>query len=130
MAQAYRETKAAEIQNYKVDAAVTPVVGADDIAMYRIVKSLAAGTIVYSTNGVDGHAGVTLCGGDIGVNLDVQNTGVAIVESGGVVAVNDAITAAAGGKGVVGTGYIIGFALQATTATDQLFSVQLDAMNV
>jgi len=130
MAQAYRETKAAEIQNYKVDAAVTPVAGADDIAVNRIVKSLAAGTIVYSINGVDGHAGVTLCGADIGNNLDVQNTGIAIVEAGGVVAVNDAITAGALGRGVTGTGYIIGFALTASAALGDLISVQLDAMNV
>lgn len=126
--QAYRETKAAEIQSYKVDATATPVAAADDIAPSRIVLPVAAGTIDYAVDGSAPLAGVTIDGGDIGVNLDVQNTGIGIVETSAAIVINAPITAAAGGLGVTAASgdYIVGYAKQAATGANQFISVQLE----
>lgn len=124
----YAVTKNAVTQSYKVDASVTPVAGADDIARYRIVKLLPAGdhTIVYATDATDVYAGVTVCGGDIGDILDVQQGGLAIVEAGGPIAVNDPIIAGADGKADTGAGISLGQAVTAAAADGDLIVVQID----
>jgi len=126
--QAYRETKAAEIQAYAVDAAATPVAGADDIAASRIVLQPAQGTINYAVGGTVPLTGVTIFGGDIGDKLDVQNTGIAIIETSAAIAMNAPITAAAAGRAVTAASgdYIVGYAKQVATAAGQFISVQLE----
>ena len=124
----YAVTKNVVTQTYKVDASVTPVAGADDIARYRIVKLLSTGdhTIVYATDAPDIYAGVTLCGGDIGDLLDVQQGGLAIVEAGGAIAVNDPIIAGALGKAATGAGVRLGQAVTAAAVDGDLIVVQID----
>lgn len=126
--QGYRETKAGEIQSYKVSTAATPVAGANDIEPKRIVLQAAAGTINYAAAGTVPLVGVTLQGGDIGVLLDVQSSGIAIITSGAAVAINTQITATTGGKGIVAaaTDFIIGYARSVATAADQDLVVQLE----
>lgn len=124
----YAVTKNVVTQTYKVDASVTPVVGADDIAQYRIVKLLSTGdhTIVYATDATDIYAGVTMCGGDIGDLLDCQQGGLAIVEAGGAIAVNDPIIAGALGKAATGAGVRLGQAVTAAAVDGDLIVVQID----
>jgi len=124
----YAVTKNVVTQTYKVDASVTPVAGADDIARYRIVKLLSTGdhTIVYATDATDIYAGVTLCGGDIGDLLDCQQGGLAIVEAGGAIAVNDPIIAGALGKAATGAGVRLGQAVTAAAVDGDLIVVQID----
>ena len=124
----YAVTKNVVTQTYKVDASVTPVAGADDIARYRIVKLLSTGdhTIVYATDATDIYAGVTLCGGDIGDLLDVQQGGLAIVEAGGAIAVNDPIIAGAAGRAATGAGVRLGQAVTAAAVLGDLIVVQID----
>lgn len=124
----YAVTKNVVTQTYKVDASVTPVAGADDIAQYRIVKLLSTGdhTIVYATDATDIYAGVTLCGGDIGDLLDCQQGGLAIVEAGGAIAVNDPIIAGALGKAATGAGVRLGQAVTAAAVDGDLIVVQID----
>jgi hypothetical protein len=124
----YAVTKNVVTQAYKVDASVTPVAGADDIARYRIVKLLPAGdhTIVYATDATDVYAGVTVCGGEIGDILDVQQGGLAIVEAGGAIAINDPIIAAASGRAATGAGVRLGQAVTAAAALGDLIVVQID----
>ncbi len=124
----YAVTKNVVTQTYKVDASVTPVAGADDIAQYRIVKLLSTGdhTIVYATDATDIYAGVTLCGGEIGDLLDCQQGGLAIVEAGAAIAVNDPIIAGALGRAVTGAGVRLGQAVTAAAALGDLFVVQID----
>ncbi len=124
----YAVTKNVVTQTYKVDASVTPVAGADDIAQYRIVKLLSTGdhTIVYATDATDIYAGVTLCGGDIGDLLDCQQGGLAIVEAGGAIAVNDPIIAGAAGRAATGAGVRLGQAVTAAAVLGDLIVVQID----
>ena len=124
----YAVTKNVVTQTYKVDASVTPVAGADDIARYRIVKLLSTGdhTIVYATDATDIYAVVTLCGGDIGDLLDVQQGGLAIVEAGGAIAVNDPIIAGAAGRAATGAGVRLGQAVTAAAVLGDLIVVQID----
>lgn len=124
----YAVTKNVVTQTYKVDASVTPVAGADDIAQYRIVKLLPAGdhTIVYATDATDVYAGVTLCGGEIGDLLDCQQGGLAIVEAGGAIAVNDPIIAVAAGRAGTGAGVRLGQAVTAAAVLGDLIVVQID----
>ena len=124
----YAVTKNVVTQTYKVDASVTPVAGADDIAQYRIVKLLSTGdhTIVYATDATDIYAGVTLCGGEIGDLLDCQQGGLAIVEAGGAIAVNDPIIAGALGKAATGAGVRLGQAVTAAAVDGDLIVVQID----
>ena len=124
----YAVTKNVVTQTYKVDASVTPVAGADDIAQYRIVKLLSTGdhTIVYATDATDIYAGVTMCGGDIGDLLDCQQGGLAIVEAGGAIAVNDPIIAGALGKAATGAGVRLGQAVTAAAVDGDLIVVQID----
>ena len=124
----YAVTKNVVTQTYKVDASVTPVAGADDIAQYRIVKLLSTGdhTIVYATDATDIYAGVTMCGGDIGDLLDCQQGGLAIVEAGGAIAVNDPIIAGAAGRAATGAGVRLGQAVTAAAVLGDLIVVQID----
>lgn len=124
----YAVTKSAVTQAYKVDASVTPVAGADDIKRYRIVKLLPAGdhTIVYATDATEVYAGVTVCGGDIGDLLDVQQGGLAIVEAGGAIGVSDPIIAGAAGVAATGAGIRLGQAVTASTGSGQFIVVQID----
>lgn len=124
----YAVTKNAVTQSYKVDATVTPVAGADDIARYRIVKLLSTGdhTIIYATDATDVYAGVTVCGGNVGDILDVQQGGMAIVEAGGAIAVNDPIIAGTAGVAMTGAGIRLGQAVTSATNAGDLIVVQID----
>jgi hypothetical protein len=125
---AYAVTKNVVTQSYKVDATVTPVAGADDIARYRIVKLLSTGdhTIIYATDATDIYAGVTVCGGNVGDILDVQQGGLAIVEAGGAIAVNDPIIAGTAGVATTGAGIRLGQAVTSATNAGDLIVVQID----
>lgn len=125
---AYAVTKNVVTQSYKVDATVTPVAGADDIARYRIVKLLSTGdhTIIYATDATDVYAGVTVCGGNVGDILDVQQGGMAIVEAGGAIAVNDPIIAGTAGVAMTGAGIRLGQAVTSATNAGDLIVVQID----
>lgn len=124
----YAVTKNVVTQSYKVDATVTPVAGADDIARYRIVKFLSTGdhTIIYATDATDVYAGVTVCGGNVGDILDVQQGGHAIVEAGGAIAVNDPIIAGTAGVAMTGAGIRLGQAVTSATNAGDLIVVQID----
>jgi len=124
----YAVTKNAVTQSYKVDATVTPVAGADDIARYRIVKLLSTGdhTIIYATDATDVYAGVTVCGGNVGDILDVQQGGLAIVEAGGAIAVNDPIIAGTAGVAMTGAGIRLGQAVTSASVAGDLIVVQID----
>lgn len=125
---AYAVTKNVVTQSYKVDATVTPVAGADDIARYRIVKLLSTGdhTIIYATDATDVYAGVTVCGGNVGDILDVQQGGMAIVEAGGAIAVNDPIIAGTAGVAMTGAGIRLGQAVTSAINAGDLIVVQID----
>lgn len=125
---AYAVTKNVVTQSYKVDATVTPVAGADDIARYRIVKLLSTGdhTIIYATDATDVYAGVTVCGGNVGDILDVQQGGLAIVEAGGAIAVNDPIIAGTAGVAMTGAGIRLGQAVTSAINAGDLIVVQID----
>lgn len=124
----YAVTKNVVTQGYKVDATVTPVAGADDIARYRIVKLLSTGdhTIIYATDATDVYAGVTVRGGNVGDILDVQQGGLAIVEAGGAIAVNDPIIAGTAGVAMTGAGIRLGQAVTSAINAGDLIVVQID----
>lgn len=124
----YAVTKNAVTQAYKVDESVTPVVGADDIARYRIVKLVPAGdhTIQYATDAADIYAGVTVCGGNIGDIIDCQQGGLAFLEAGGAIAIGDPIIAGAAGKAATGAGIRLGQAVTAAAADGDIITVQID----
>ena len=124
----YEVNKNVVTQSYKVDATVTPVAGADDIARYRIVKLLSTGdhTIIYATDATDVYAGVTVCGGNVGDILDVQQGGLAIVEAGGAIAVNDPIIAGTAGVAMTGAGIRLGQAVTSAINAGDLIVVQID----
>lgn len=122
--QAYRESKAAEIQNYKVDASAAAAVPA-----HRIVIPVNEGTVDIGVDGSVPFAGLTMdYDTEVERPVDVQNTGIGIVETGAAVALNDPLTADAAGKAVPAASgdYIIGYAKQIAGATDILISVQLE----
>lgn len=120
--QAYNETKIGEIQNYTVDPDALAA-----IAEARIAYSSGEGYVDVAVDGSVPLAGVTLDAADVEKRVDVQSGGIARVEAGETIAVNDNITAGAGGKAAVASAgdWIIG---QAKTAggNGEFVSVQLE----
>lgn len=124
----YEVTKNAIIQTYKIDAGVTPVPGGNDIEKRRIGRLVAGEdhTFEYAADATAPYAGITKCAGKIGDLIDLQQSGLAILEAGEAVAVGDPVIAMAGGKGGTGTGFTIGTAVTAAAADEDLFVVQID----
>lgn len=126
----YAVTKNVVTQTYKVDDGVTPVAGADDIARYRLVKLADDHTVEYATDATAIYAGITICGGNIDDQIDCQQGGLAILEAGDAITVGQPVIAGTAGKGVTGTGFIIGQAVTEATVDGDLIVVQIDQSNI
>ncbi len=127
--EAWRQTKGANVDNYKAGEALE-----DGLI---VIRSATEGEVTKAVDATVAYAGV-VCQPKVvalGDSTDVQQTGTAKVLIGGAVAYGDTLIADANGMAVQGAaGYVIGVAMQTVSAPaggeKGYVSVSLDLHNV